>query len=57
VNGKKVTHYAEGQPVPLEKRWFEPDRGLRPDKGYIGIQNHDKESIVYFKEISVRSLH
>ena len=57
INGKKVTHYAEGQPVPKEKRWFEPERGSRPYEGYIGLQNHDNESIVYFKEVSVSSLH
>ena len=56
VNGKKVTHYAEGQLVLLEKRWFEPDRGPRPNSGFIGIQNHDEHSTAYFKEISVRSL-
>jgi len=56
VNDKKVTHYAEGQPVPPEKRWFEPDRGPRLISGYIGIQNHDELSTAYFKEISVRSL-
>lgn len=56
VNDKKVTHYAEGQPVPPEKRWFEPDRGPRPLEGYIGIQNHDELSTAYFKEVSVRLL-
>lgn len=56
VNGKKVTHYAEGQPVPPEKRWFEPDRGPRPLSGYIGIQNHDELSTAYFKDISFRPL-
>lgn len=56
VNGKKVTHYAEGQPVPPEKRWFEPDRGPRPMAGYIGIQNHDEGSTAFFKEVSVRQL-
>jgi hypothetical protein len=56
VNDKKVTDYYEGDDVPLEKRWFEPDRGRRPQSGYIGLQNHDPESIVYFKEVSVKSL-
>lgn len=56
VNGEKVTHYAEGQPVPQERRWFEPERGPRPDAGYIGLQNHDEQSVVYFKEVSVRPL-
>ncbi len=56
VNGKKVTQYTEGEPVPPEKRWFEPDRGPRPIEGYIGIQNHDDLSTAFFREISVRQL-
>ncbi len=56
VNGKKVTDFREGDEVPAEKRWFEPDRGPRPDAGYIGIQNHDNASVVLFKEISVKRL-
>lgn len=56
VNGKKVTDYAEGQPVPPEKRWFEPDRGPRPESGYIGLQNHDDKSVVFFKEVAVKKL-
>jgi hypothetical protein len=56
VNGKKVTEYEEGDPVPPEKRWYEPDRGPRPDSGYIGLQNHDAESTVYFREVAVKGL-
>jgi hypothetical protein len=54
VNGVKVTDYREGDPVPERKFDFEPQRGRRPDQGYFGIQNHSKEDIVYFKEISVK---
>lgn len=56
VNDKKVTDYYEGDIVPIEKRWFEPDRGMRPQEGYIGLQNHDPESIVFFKEIAVKKI-
>ena len=56
VNGKKVNEYRDGQPVPERKMWYEPVRGPRPDVGYIGLQNHDGASIVYFKEVSVRPL-
>ena len=56
VNGRKVTEYTEGDPVPPEKRWFEPDRGPRPESGYIGLQNHDRESTAYFREVAVRLL-
>jgi hypothetical protein len=54
VNQVKVTDYREGEPVPERKFDFEPQRGRRPDQGYFGIQNHSKDDIVYFKEISVK---
>jgi hypothetical protein len=56
VNGKMVNEFREGQPVPERKMWYEPVRGPRPDSGYIGLQNHDANSIVYFKEVSVQPL-
>lgn len=56
VNGTLVTDYKEGQAVPPKKKYYEPDRGARPVEGYIGLQNHDNNSKVQFKEISVRPL-
>lgn len=56
VNGVKVTDFSEGDTVPPKKEWYEPDRGPRPLSGYIGVQNHGEEDVVYFKEISVRDL-
>jgi hypothetical protein len=56
VNGELVTDYTEGQPVPEKKIWYEPDRGMRPEFGYIGLQNHGDEARVHFKEVSVRPL-
>ncbi|MFK7862599.1 MAG: DUF1080 domain-containing protein [Pseudohongiellaceae bacterium] len=56
VNGVLVTDFLEGDDVPAKKEWYEPDRGPRPMSGYIGVQNHGAEDIVYFKEISVRDL-
>lgn len=56
VNGVLVNEFKEGQPVPERKQWFEPIRGPRPDSGYIGLQNHDRNSTVYFKEVSVKPL-
>jgi hypothetical protein len=53
LNGVKVNEYHPSMPVPERKRWYEPVRGPRPDVGYIGLQNHDANSIVYFKEVSV----
>ena len=34
----------------------DPARGPRPESGYLGLQNHDKNSVVFFKEVSVRPL-
>ena len=56
VNDVKVTDYTEGQPVPPKKFPYEPDRGLRPDKGWIGLQNHSDKDVVYFKTVDVLPL-
>jgi hypothetical protein len=56
VNGVKVTDYTEGQPVPPKEFDFEPDRGRRPESGYIGLQNHSDKDIVFFKEVAVKPL-
>jgi hypothetical protein len=57
VNGVKVTDYTQGQPVPPKKHDGDPDRGPRPDTGYIGLQNYSSGSAVYFREVAVKSLH
>ena len=56
LNGVKVTDYTEGDPVPPKKYDFEPERGRRPDEGYIGLQNHSDNDIVFFKEVAVKML-
>ncbi len=56
VNGVKVCDYKEGDPVPAKKFDFEPNRGPRPETGYIGIQNHSDADVVFFKEVAVRPL-
>ena len=56
INGVKVTDYKEGDPVPPRKFDFEPYRGLRPVSGYIGLQNHGNDDVVYFKEVAVKPL-
>ena len=55
LNGDVVNVFDAAQPVPPRKAWYEPVRGPRPDIGYIGLQNHDEGSTVYFKEVSVKS--
>jgi len=56
VNGVLVTDFREGDPVPLKVQDYEPDRGLRPNAGYIGLQNHDDTARVHFREVSVAPL-
>ncbi len=56
VNGTKVTDYNEEDEVPARVFDWEPIRGPRPEYGFIGIQNHDEENVVFFKEISVKPL-
>ena len=53
LNGQVVNDFRGDQPVPPRKMWFEPVRGPRAETGYIGLQNHDAASTVYFKEVSV----
>ena len=56
LNGVKVTDYREGDPVPPKPAGsIDPDRGPRPDSGYIGLQNHPGDP-VYFKEVSLLPL-
>lgn len=56
INGVFVTEYTEGDPVPPKKHDWDPDRGPRPNSGYIAIQNHPHGKTVYFKEISIQSI-
>ena len=56
VNGVLVTDHSEGDPSPEKKIWYEPERGPRPRRGFIGLQNHDDNSRVHFREVSVRPL-
>jgi hypothetical protein len=56
LNGVKVTDYKEGDPVPPRRFDFEPQRGLRPNLGYIGLQNHSAHDIVFFKEVAIKPL-
>ncbi|WP_324317919.1 3-keto-disaccharide hydrolase [Povalibacter sp.] len=54
VNGVTVTDFREGDAVPPKLKPYEPERGPRPDAGYIGLQNHGDGDVVLFREISVR---
>jgi hypothetical protein len=56
LNGVKVTDFTEGDPVPPRKFDFEPFRGPRPEYGYMGLQNHGEDDVVFFKEVAVKPL-
>jgi hypothetical protein len=56
VNGQVVNTFRGDQPVPERKIYYEPQRGPRPDSGYIGLQNHDEKSTILFREVSVHPL-
>jgi hypothetical protein len=56
VNDVKVTDFTEGMPVPPKKLDFEPNRGQRPERGWIGLQNHSDKDVVYFKSIELMKL-
>jgi hypothetical protein len=56
LNGQKVTDYMEGDPTPERKFDFEPTRGKRPNEGFMGLQNHGDDDVVYFKEVAIKSL-
>jgi len=56
LNSVKVTDFKEGDAVPPKPpASIDPDRGLRQDAGYIGLQNHPGDP-VYFKEVSLTPL-
>jgi hypothetical protein len=56
VNDVLVTDFTEGDDVPAKVNDYEPDRGPRPSAGYIGLQNHSDDDVVYFKEVSYKPL-
>ena len=57
VNGVLITDFhdlAATNQIPPRKHWYEGVRGPRAESGYMGVQNHDNGSSVFFKEISFR---
>ena len=58
LNGVLVTDFSSDAAVPPRASETEPSREPRPNAGYIGLQNHDAESVVDFREVVVRySMH
>lgn len=56
VNGTLVTDFTEGDPVPPREADYEPERGPRPEEGYIGLQNHGDQDTVHYRRVRVRPL-
>jgi hypothetical protein len=56
LNDVLVTSFDPAGQVPPRAQDYEPERGPRPEHGYIGLQNHDAASVVYFREVSVEAL-
>jgi serine/threonine protein kinase len=59
INGVPVAEFDPSGPIPkrqIQGPHGDPERGPRPESGYVGLQNHDQTSIVEFKEVSVRPL-
>ena len=56
LNGTLVTVFDPEGELPDRQFGYEPERGPRPEEGYIGLQNHDAASAVYFREVSVAPL-
>src|SRR6516165_5704332 len=50
LNGVVVTDYDGVSPVPPKKGQYEPERGRRPDTGYIAIQHHGGAATLWLKE-------
>jgi len=53
LNGTVVTDYDGVSPVPPKNGRYEPDRGPRPNQGYIAIQHHGGAATLWFKEIAL----
>jgi thiol-disulfide isomerase/thioredoxin len=59
INGTQVNDFdsSELKPdAPDRTGEGDPARGPRSESGFIGLQNHDENSVVYFKDVAVRPL-
>jgi hypothetical protein len=53
LNGEVVTDYDGVAPVPPKRGQYEPERGPRPDTGFIAIQHHGGAETVWFRDITL----
>src|SRR6476646_4930354 len=49
LNGVLVTDYDGVAAVPPKKGQYEPERGPRPEQGYIAVQHHGGAATVWFR--------
>jgi len=60
VNGVLVTDFVDSDEAqasaPKRTHDWEAQRGVRPRAGWIGLQNHSPNDVVYFKEVAMRPL-
>jgi len=56
LNGTLLTRFDPNGRLPDRAFDYEPERGPRPLEGYVGLQNHDGDSAVSFREVSVHPL-
>ena len=56
LNDVLVTDYDGVSPVPDRVADWEPERGPRPESGYIGLQHHDDNAVISFREVSLLPL-
>ena len=58
LDGKLLTTFdPASKDNPPRKIWHEPKRDAkRPESGYLGLQTHDPGDVVWFKEVSVRTI-
>lgn len=59
INGVATSEFDSSELQPQKTDTIgegDPARGPRPASGYIGLQNHDQNSVVYFKDVSVKPL-
>ena len=56
LNGILVTDYDGVSTVPDRVYDWEPERGPRPESGYIGLQHHDDSAVISFREVTLLPL-
>ncbi|WP_169972589.1 3-keto-disaccharide hydrolase [Tautonia rosea] len=57
VNGEPVSRFdPTSDEIPPPRNDIDPKRQPRKTIGYIGLQNHGDDDLVYFKEVSIKPL-